>query len=395
MSALQNLREKRANAWEEAKSFLNRVTNSDGRVSDEDAAIYDRMETDIHAMGKEIERLERQAALDLELSRPLSEPVRTAPGAYQGEPKEPRATDEYRRDFFNVMRGKPVTNLLQEGVDTDGGYLVPVEFDRNLVQAMADANIMRRLANVITTAAPRKIPMVAQESTASWVDENATIPESTVTFAQKTIDAYKLTDLVRVSQELLYDSMFNLPAFLTREFARALGAAEEQAFLVGTGIGRPTGLFRTTGGADIGVTAASTSSISFDDLIGLVYSLRVPYRRNARFIMNDGTVGAVRKLKDSNGQFLWQPSLQVGEPDRLIGYPIYTSPYVPTLAASALVASFGDYSNYWIADRQGRSMQRLVELYSINGQVGFLISQRVDGKVILSEGIKLLQMRSA
>jgi HK97 family phage major capsid protein len=198
-----------------------------------------------------------------------------------------------------------------------------------------------------------------------------------------------------VSQELLYDSMFDLPSFLTREFARALGAAEEEAFIKGDGNGKPTGLFLPTGGADVGVTSASATSITFDDLINLVYSLRVPYRRNARFIMNDQTVGSVRKLKDSNGQFLWQPSLQIGEPDRLLGYPIYTSPYVPTVAASALVAAFGDYSNYWVADRQGRSLQRLNELYSINGQVGFLITQRVDGKVILSEGIKLLQMKAA
>jgi HK97 family phage major capsid protein len=224
------------------------------------------------------------------------------------------------------MRGRAVTNILQEGVDADGGYLVPVEFDRNLVQSLADANIMRGLANVITTAAPRKIPMVNQESTATWVPENGEIPESDVKFGQKTIDAFKLTNLVRVSQELLSDSMFDLPSFLTRKFARALGAAEEEAFIKGDGNGKPTGMFLATGGADIGVTAASSTAITFDDVINLVYSLRVPYRRNAGFIANDVTVGALRKLKDTNGQFLWQPSLQAGQPDRLFGYPIYTSP---------------------------------------------------------------------
>jgi HK97 family phage major capsid protein len=394
MSKLLELYEKRTKAVNAARSFLeSKRTNSD-TLSAEDDATYNKMEADILALGREIDRENRLAAIDATLAAPTSTPVTNSP-TKPADVKTGRASDEYKRDFFDAMRGRAVTNILQEGVDADGGYLVPVEFDRNLVQALADANIMRGLANVITTAAPRKIPMVSQESTATWVPENGEIPESDVKFGQKTIDAFKLTNLVRVSQELLSDSMFDLPSFLTREFARALGAAEEEAFIKGDGNGKPTGMFLATGGADIGVTAASSTAITFDDVINLVYSLRVPYRRNAGFIANDVTVGALRKLKDTNGQFLWQPSLQAGQPDRLFGYPIYTSPYVPTVAAGALTLSFGDYSNYWVADRQGRVLQRLVEVYAKNGQVGFLITQRVDGKVILSEGIKLLQMKAA
>jgi HK97 family phage major capsid protein len=108
--------------------------------------------------------------------------------------------------------------------------------------------------------------------------------------------------------------------------------------------------------------------------------------------MRDITVSALRKLKDSNGQFLWQASVQAGEPDRLLGYPIYTSPYVPVAAANALPIAFGDFSNYWIADRMGRTVQRLNELYAGTGQVGFIAAERVDGKVILAEGIQLLKM---
>jgi HK97 family phage major capsid protein len=99
----------------------------------------------------------------------------------------------------------------------------------------------------------------------------------------------------------------------------------------------------------------------------------------------------MRKLKDVNGQFLWQPSLQAGEPDKLFGYPLHTSPFVPTIAAGALTVAFGAFSNYWVADRQGRTLQRLNELYAGNGQIGFLITERLDGKVILAEGIQLLK----
>ena len=240
-----------------------------------------------------------------------------------------------------------------------------------------------------------KIAVAATLSTTTWVPENGAIPESSLTFGQNTLDAFKLTDLIKVNTELLADSMFDLEAYILEEFARALGAAEEEAFIKGTGVGQPTGIFHATNGGTIGVTAAAAAAIAFDDIVSLVYALKSPYRRNASFLTHETTVAALRKLKDTNGQYLWQPSLVAGQPDRLFGYPIHTSPYVPTVAAGALTLGFGDYANYWVADRQGRAVQRLNELYAGNGQVGFLITQRVDGKVIRAEGIQLLQQKAA
>ena len=121
----------------------------------------------------------------------------------------------------------------------------------------------------------------------------------------------------------------------------------------------------------VGVTAASATAITADELISLVYSLKAPYRSKAKFLMNDATVAAIRKLKDLNGVYVWQPALTAGEPDRLLGYPLYTSPKVPTMAAGARVIAFGDFSCYWIADRAGRTIKRLNELFATNGQVGF------------------------
>ena len=249
--------------------------------------------------------------------------------------------------------------------------------------------MVRSLAKVITTNAERKIPVAATHSSAQWTAENGAYTESNPTFDQKSIDAFKLTDLVKVSIELLQDSMFDLESYIAGEFARAFGIAEEEAFCVGTGTNQPTGIFTANGGT-VGVTAASATAITADELISLVYALKSPYRRNAKFLMNS----LIRKLKDNNGAYLWQPSIQAGEPDRLLGYTIYTSPYVPTVGAGAMAIAFGDFKNYWIADRAGRTVQRLNELYSTNGQVGFVATERVDGKVILPEGIQLLQMKS-
>ena len=187
-----------------------------------------------------------------------------------------------------------------------------------------------------------------------------------------------LTDLIKVSDELLSDSFFDIEGYISEEFGRAFGEAEEDAFINGavqtgqTAIDRPTGLFipSTAGGAPSGVTAASATAITADELISLVYSLKAPYRSKAKFLMNDATVAAIRKLKDLNGVYVWQPALTAGEPDRLLGYPLYTSPKVPTMAAGARAIAFGDFSCYWIADRAGRTIKRLNELYATNGQVG-------------------------
>ena len=396
MSKILELREKRAKAWDAAKAFLDTKRGNDGLLSAEDTAVYEKMENDVVALGKEVERLERQAAIDLELSKATSNPITNQPNQPDGKLRTGRAADEYRVDFGKALRGKPLLhNVLSTDVDADGGYLVPTEFERQIVMGLEEANVIRSLAKVITTSAERKIPIAATHSTAQWTAENTAYTESNPTFAQKTIDAFKLTDLVKVSTELLQDSMFDLETYIAQEFARAFGAAEEEAFCVGTGVGQPSGIFLASGGGTIGVTAGSATNITVDNLIDLVYALKSPYRRNAVFLMKDVTVSALRKLKDSNGAYLWQPSVQQGQPDRFIGYPLYTSPYVPGVGASALPIAFGDFSNYWIADRMGRSVQRLNELYAGTGQVGFLATERVDGKVILAEGIQLLQMSAS
>jgi HK97 family phage major capsid protein len=199
--------------------------------------------------------------------------------------------------------------------------------------------------------------------------------------------------MIKVSEELLNDSVFNLEAYIAKEFARRIGTKEEEAFFIGDGTGKPTGIFNATGGATLGVTAASATAITVDEVMDLFYSLKSPYRKNATFIMNDATVKAIRKLKDGSGQYIWQPSITAGTPDTILNRPVKTSTYVPTIASAAKSIAFGDFGYYWVADRQGRSFQRLNELYAATGQVGFKATQRVDGKLILPEAIKVLQQK--
>ena len=394
------LREKRAKAWEAAKAFLDSHRNDKGILSAEDDAAYTRMEQEITDLGKEIARLERQEALDAELNRPVNKPLTGRPMSGKEDAKTGRATDEYRQNFWNMMRSKTpmptVLNALQIGTDSEGGYLVPDEYERTLVEALEEENIFRQIAKVIqTSSGDRKIPVVATKGTASWIDEEGAYTESDDSFGQVSIGAYKLGTMIKVSEELLNDSVFDLESYISREFARRIGAKEEEAFFTGDGSGKPLGILAASGGAETGITAASATAITADELIDLFYSLKAPYRRNAVWVLNDSTIKAIRKLKDSQGQYLWQPSLTAGAPDLLLGKPVRTSAYMPTIAADAKTIAFGDFSYYWIADRQGRSFKRLNELYAANGQVGFLASQRVDGKLILSEAIKVLAQKAA
>ena len=396
---IQELREKRAKAWEAAKAFLDSRRNEKGILSAEDDATYTKMEQDITDLGREIARLERQEALEAELSKPTAKPLTGKPLGGSVDERTGRATDEYRSNFWNLMRTKSpmpqVVDALRIGSDTEGGYLVPDEYERTLVEALQEENIFRSLAHIIRTASgERKIPVVSSKGTASWIEEGGAFPESDDTFGQVTIGAYKLGTTIKISEELLNDSVFDLENYIAREFARRIGTKEEEAFFTGDGSGKPLGVLADKGGAEIGVTAASATAITSDELLDLYYSLLSPYRKKAVWVVNDSTIKAIRKLKDNNGQYLWQPGLIANAPDTILGRPVKTSAFMPSIAAGAKSIIFGDFNYYWIADRQGRTFKRLNELYATTGQVGFLASQRVDGKLILPEALKVLKQKA-
>ncbi|WP_165620590.1 phage major capsid protein [Streptococcus equi] len=397
MSTLLELKEKRNTAWEQAKNFLNTVRSEEGLVSEEDAKRYDEMEVKIKLYNKEIARLERQEKLDLELSQPTTQALTGQPtlGVENSkEEKEGIASTIYNETFWTNIRKRnyyDVANVLRVGEDTEGGHLVPDEYEKKLVEGLREENFFRNLATVIkTSSGERKIPVVTGHGTASWMDENGLYPETDETFGQVTLDSYKIGTAIRVSEELINDSVFDLESYMTAEFARRIGTEEEKSFLIGDGSKKPTGIFTQ---ADVTGPTTSTKDITFDDMIELYHSLPAPYRKNAVWILHDSTVKAIRKLKDGNGNYIWQPSTQAGQPDLILNRPYYTSTFAPLPEAGNKAIAFGDFSYYWIADRQGRTFKRLNELYAANGQIGFLASQRVDGKLVLPEAVKVLTVK--
>ena len=397
MNQILSLREKRAKLWNDTKAFLDSHRDGDGMVSAEDNATYEKMEADVVALGKEIERLERQAAIDRELDQPTASPLVSAPIARTPEQKAGHASVEYKKAFWNQMRGRSsyeIRNALQVGELSEGGYTVPDEFDKQLIEGLEDENIMRGLVHIIRTGSgEHKIPIVASHGTGSWVEEEQQIPESDDAFSHVTLTAHKFATMIRISRELLNDSAFDLAAYISHEFVRRAGAAEEQAILTGDGSHKPIGLLHDTLGAQVGVTTASATAITADELIDMQHSLKSGYRRKAVWIMNDATISAIRKLKDGQGQYIWQPGIKEGAPDMLFNQRVLMSNYMPLIATGNKVILYGDFSYYWLAEREGRTLERLNELYVVTDQVGFKMTERLDGRLILPEAVRCLQMK--
>ena len=381
------LREKRNTAWNAAKAFLDSHRTEKGTLTAEDDATYSRMEQEIADLGKEIARLERQEALEAELNKPVNKPLTSKPVTAAEKPtKTGRASDEYKTGMLQALRSnfRQVSNILQEGVDADGGYLVPEEYDHRLIDVLNEENIMRKLGHKITTSGEHKINIAATKPAAAWIEEGGALQFTDATFDQILLDAHNLHVAIKVTEELLYDNAFGLENYIINQFGKALANAEEDAFLNGTGNGHPLGLFAETGG---GTVAATIDTIKPEDIINLIYALKRPYRKNASFIMNDATIATIRSFKDNNGAFMWQPSLITREPDKLMGYDVHTSPFCP-----ANMLAVGDYSYYNIGDRGTRSFKQLTELFAGNGMIGFVAKERVDGKLILPEAVQILKV---
>ena len=410
MSKIIELRNKRNTLWEQTKAFLEEHRDEHGLVAADAVEQYNKMAADVKALGDEITRLEDQMEMDTKLAAATSAPVHADPKA---SPKKgavaPTAMAEYNAAFWNLMRGNnsmEVRDALSVGVNENGGYTVPDEFERHLLQALEENNIFRSIAHTIrTNSGTRTIPIATDGGSASWIEEGAAIQESDMSFSVETLSAFKLGCMVKVSNELLNDSAFDIAAYIAQRFGVRFGNAEEDAFINGTGPSanpgvtpsQPTGIL-TSVTATAGNTTADASTVTFDNIYKLYYSLKSPYRRKAAFLCNETLLLQLMLLKDGNGNYIWKPGLEVGKPDTILGRPIHTSGYMPAITGTVAqdknkkILLFGDFSYYWIADRQSRTLKRLNELYAVTDQVGFIGTQRVDGKLILPEAMQVLAL---
>ena len=381
MSKIIELRNKRNTLWEQTKAFLEEHRDENGLVEASAVEQYEKMAADVKALGDEIKRLEDQMEMDAKLSAATSTPVHQDPkGGQRDAVLRPTATAKYSEAFWNMMRGNSsleVRDALSVGVDQNGGFTVPDEFERQLIQALEENNVFRRLAKTIhTNSGTRTIPIAMDNGSATWIEEGAAIQESDMTFSQETLSAFKLGCMVKVTNELLHDSAFDIASYIAQRFGVRFGNAEEDAFINGTGVSTnpqttpsmPTGILTTL--------SASAGNTTCNETLLLQLML----------------------IKDRNDNYIWKPGLEIGKPDTILGHAIHTSAYMPAITGDATkdknkkVLLFGDFSYYWIADRQNRTLKRLNELYAVTDQVGFIGTQRVDGKLILPEAMQVMAL---
>lgn len=309
------------------------------------------------------------------------------------------AGEDYRRKFLTAIRSKFKNNALAESALSDGGYLVPSEFHREIVTALEEENVMRQIGMTITTQSAHRIPIVSTKPSATWVGEGENINFASETFSQVTLEAYKLAVSIKISNELLADSFYPLEAHLTQEFAKAFGRAEEDCFLNGTtAVGatkkNPTGLLPTLETSPTTTITTQGATLAADDLLNLEFSLKRPYRKKACWLFNDSTVAQIRKLKNQTQDYIWQASVVDHEPDRLFGYPVYTSTFMPTLASGNVIALFGDFADFFIIGERGqRVIKPLRELYAMSDQTAFLMLERVDCALTDINAIKALRLQ--
>lgn len=394
---LQEMIEKRKKLWNDMKGVLDKAKAEGRSMTGEELTKYNAMEQDLDALEGTIKAEER--AQDLE--KRFAEPSKPNPAKHQigGEGGEERAkgkdSEEYRQMFRKVVAGRTDIEQLRSmhiHTDSDAGVaLVPTNLAKMMIDNTANFNVMRGLATVMTLGANTEIPFVASHGSASWIDEEGDFAESDDKVDKKIIKAYKVGTLMKISNELIKDNIFNLENYTSQEFGRRVGEKEETAFVAGDGTGKPRGFMLD---ATLGTTSAAGTAIILDEVIDLYHSVERQYRKVGTWLMNDSTIKAVRKIKDKNDQYIWQPGATAGAPDTLFGRPLETSNDMDEIAAGKKVMAFGDFKQYYIVDREDIYFQILKEVYATKGQVGFLAYKRVDGRLMDNKAIKYLQMHA-
>jgi HK97 family phage major capsid protein len=416
-STLQNLRSERANLWDQMCKLMDTAETEKRPLSGEERATYDRLEKDLDEKGATIDRAEahakRAAAFDT-----VETPGRAALTGPTGRDESPKdqayaqAFATYIKRGQNALTGEQ-QQILQTGwiespsnaggvgTGAAGGFTVPPAFRNRIVEQVTYVAAMRQLAEVITTDTGASLPWPTVDDTANEgaiLGENTQVTEQDFTFGQASLGAYMYTSkMVRLSLQLIQDNAFDVERWLSGALGARIGRVQNRHFTVGTGTAQPLGVIT---GAPVGVVGATgqTTSVTYDNLVDLVDSIDAAYlgSGNVGFMMSQAARRSLRKLKDGQNRPLWEPSLQAGTPDQLMGYGLTINNYVPAPAASAKSIAFGDFREaYVVRDVSDFALLRLTERFADFLQVGFIGFQRSDGTVQNGSAVRTYQHSAA
>lgn len=406
MSArIKELQTRRLTSIQAARSIVDKAETEKRNLTTEEQTAWDNHHADALRDGKSIETLQRQAAAEQELAgtngRGLdtgTEPNRRGGDAGQLTPAQ-RANQlfgQYLRGGVQALGANGVQEFrtLTAGHDTEGGFLVaPQEWVAQLLKNVDDQVFMRQLATKYTVTQSESLGVPTLDTDfddADWTTELATGSDDDLGFGKRELRPHPLAKRVKVSNKLMRVSSVPVENLVRERLAYKFGVTEEKAFLLGTGASQPLGVFvASTDGIptsrDVS-TGNTTTAVTFDGLIEAKYSLKGQYWGNARWLFHRDVMKMIAKIKDSAGQYIWEPSKRAGDPDLVLGKPFIMSEHAPnTFTTGLYVGMLADFKHYWIADALNLQIQRLTELYAETNRVGFIGRHEVDGAPAVAE----------
>lgn len=413
---LKELREKRAKLIKDARAILDKAGTEKRAITTEEQTEYDRIFAEADGLRQSIDREERQREAERELEESLdagddeqrSNDRRTGRNGGEDRGRQDAANALVMGAFRSFLRGEVPTEGLTElralsaGVNTEGGYIVvPEVFITSLIQNMDGEVIVRQLATIIpmSNGASIGIPTLDSDpADADWTVELATGSEdSSMAFGKRVMQPHPMAKRIKVSQQLLRTAALPAETLVRSRLAYKFGITQEKAYMTGNGEKKPLGLFTASAAGiptsrDVSAGNATTAP-TIDGLINAKYSLKAGYWNKASWIFHRDTMKEVAKIKATDGSYIWRESARDGEPDRLLGRPIYMSEYCPnTLTTGQYVGMLGDFSHYWILDSLIFQLQRLNELYAETNQVGFIGRYEGDGAPVLAEAFARVKL---
>jgi len=393
---IKELLEKRARLVKEARAVLDKAEAEKRSLTKEEQTKYDTIFNDALDTGEQAKRMEEQAKIEKTLAEELRAAVKPEPG----KPQDPKKVEKRQAFAKFLQEGRGSLNgaearALQADADVSGGYIVPPqEFVANLIKAVDNVVHIRKLSNVIqlTSAASLGQPALDNDPADSdWTSELGTGNEdSTMSFGKRDLKPHPLAKRIKISNKLVRLGAGGIESLVRDRLAYKFGITEEKAFLTGSGSGQPLGVFTASSSGistsrDVS-TDNTTTAITMENLKAVKYALKQPYWNRASWMFHRDAVKAVALLKDGDDRFMWQDSVVQGEPDRLLGFPVYMSEYVPnTFTTGLYVGILGDFKMYHIAESLDMQLQRLVELYAETNQIGYIGRMELDAMPVLEE----------
>lgn len=408
------LKEQRAHLHKEMVDKFAVAEGENREFTAEESQEYDKLEAEFRSLTTRWQKAEELFNEEKEVRKALETPIELhvaddddvpqTLAEYRAKTRGPRPQDspEYRAAYWHYLTAGKLTDLdveehrvLSKATAGAGLNLVPTAFYDQIINILRFTGPINRLAQTMTTDSGEaiQIPAVTSHGVATWTAENAAYTASDEVFGQVTLNAFKAGRTVVVSEELLTDSAFALDGYLAQEFGDSIGLLEETAYAVGDGSGKPMGIANVGSGVTVVQAAVgNATSFTYSALVSFIFALPYQYRQNAVWIFSDTGVRNFYTMVDGQSRPLWAVNVKEGQGDTFMGYPIYSSPDLAAVAASAKSGIFGDINRGYLIRRvNGFSLQRQTELYSNTGQVGFRGFERVDGRVVLADAMRVLQ----